>query len=218
MAIVPIKQIQMSQQDAINETAVSSSELNQASKKTLRRDLIARRLALTSEQKQLRSEQLTQELLAWLTECVEQTATIAMYWVFKGEVDLQALMDLWRAQGGKVLLPIVQAVNQPLAFAPYRGITSMQQGAYGILEPIYEEDELIFLPDMAALITPCVGFNSAGYRLGYGGGYYDRTLAFWQNEGLNLPVVLGVADQSAQVDFAVESFDRPMSFLALTDY
>ena len=217
MAIVPIKQIQMSQQEAINETAVSSSELNQASKKALRRDLIARRLALSSEQKQLRSEQLSQELLAWLAECVEQTATIAMYWAFKGEVDLQPLMDLWRAQGGKVLLPIVQAVNQPLAFAPYRGITSMQQGAYGILEPIYEEDELIFLPDMAALITPCVGFNSAGYRLGYGGGYYDRTLAFWQSEGLNLPVVLGVADQSAQVDFAVETFDRPMNFLALTD-
>ena len=217
MAIVPIKQIQMSQQEAINETAVSSSELNQASKKALRRDLIARRLALSSEQKQLRSEQLSQELLAWLAECVEQTATIAMYWAFKGEVDLQPLMDLWRAQGGKVLLPIVQAVNQPLAFAPYRGITSMQQGAYGILEPIYEEYELTFLPDMAALITPCVGFNSAGYRLGYGGGYYDRTLAFWQSEGLNLPVVLGVADQSAQVDFAVETFDRPMNFLALTD-
>lgn len=186
-------------------------------KAELRRTLLARRLALTPAQRQQRAEQLTRELLAWLTECVDATAAIALYWAFRAEIDVQALMDEWRARGGRVFLPIVQTRDAPLKFAPYRGLASMQQGAYGILEPMYEPHELVDRPDdLAVLCAPCVGFNVQGYRLGYGGGYYDRTLANWREQGVALPISIGVADAWAQIEFVPDAFDVSFDFLALT--
>ena len=225
MAIVPINAEQMSalQSECIisphnrgeNKAIEAQSS---APKAQQRRDLITRRIALTPQQRQMRSEQLTRELMAWLTDCVEQTATIALYWAFEGEIDLQPLMDRWRAQGGRVLLPIVHEKNAPLLFAPYRGLTSMQKGAYGILEPMYDENELIAASEgISILFAPCVGFNVAGYRLGYGGGYYDRTLGNWREQGAKLPVIVGVADAWAKIEFAPNEFDVPLDVLALTD-
>ena len=225
MAIVPINVHEVSRQRQVRSispqnngenkaTAAQSSEL----KAQQRRELIARRTALTPQQRQMRSEQLTRELMAWLTDCVEQTATIALYWAFEGEIDLQPLMDRWRAQGGRVLLPIVHEKNAPLLFAPYRGLTSMQKGAYGILEPMYDENELIAASEgISILFAPCVGFNAAGYRLGYGGGYYDRTLANWREQREKLPITVGVADDWAQVDLLPDEFDVALDVLALTD-
>ncbi len=186
-------------------------------KAELRRTLLARRLALTPAQRQQRAEQLTRELLAWLTECVEPNAAIALYWAFRAEIDLQTLMDQWRAHGGRVYLPIVQARDTPLKFAPYRGLASMQQGAYGILEPMYEAHELVDQPeDLAVLCAPCVGFNAQGYRLGYGGGFYDRTLTAWRARDIKLPITMAVADAWAQIEFVPDAFDVSFDFLALT--
>ena len=225
MAIVPINVDEVSRQRQAHSISPHNNGENKATvaqsselKAQQRRELIARRTALTPQQRQMRSEQLTRELMAWLTDCVEQTATIALYWAFKGEIDLQPLMDRWRAQGGRVLLPIVHEKNAPLLFAPYRGLTSMQKGAYGILEPMYEEGELSAASEaISVLFAPCVGFNAAGYRLGYGGGYYDRTLGNWRAQGAKLPITVGVADAWAQIDFAPNEFDEPLDVLCLAD-
>lgn len=218
MAIVPIKKGEMSHQMPEGNISPHNKSENKVAKANLRGQLLARRTALTPQQRQLRSEQLTRELMAWLTDCVEQTATIALYWAFKAEVDLQPLMDRWRAQGGRVVLPIVREKNAPLLFAPYRGLTSMHSGAYGILEPMYDEADLIASSEaISVLFAPCVGFNRAGYRLGYGGGYYDRTLANWREQREKLPITVGVADDWAQVDLRPDAFDVALDVLALTD-
>ena len=184
-------------------------------KAALRRTLLAQRMALTPEQRQRRAQQLTRELWAWLTECVEPNAAIALYWAFRAEIDLQALMDEWRARGGRVYLPIVQQPKAPLKFAPYRGLASMQTGAYGILEPMYEAHELCEHPDdLAVLCAPCVGFNAQGYRLGYGGGFYDRTLAAMQPH----PFTVGLGFTSGFVaHLQAEAHDIPLDAILNED-
>ena len=62
-----------------------------------------------------------------------------------------------------------------------------------------------------------MGFNVAGYRLGYGGGYYDRTLGNWREQGSKLPVTVGVAGAWAKIEFAPNEFDVPLDVLALAD-
>ena len=214
MAIVPIKTAQVCRSAVKADIETHNLGENKAE---LRRALLARRMALTPEQRQRRSQQLTRELWAWLTECVEPNAAIALYWAFRAEIDLQTLMDQWRAHGGRVYLPIVQQPKAPLKFAPYRGLASMQQGAYGILEPMYEAHELVDQPeDLAVLCAPCVGFNAQGYRLGYGGGFYDRTLANWRERDIKLPITMAVADAWAQIEFVPDAFDVSFDFLALT--
>ncbi len=214
MAIVPIKTAQVCRSAVKADIETHNLGENKAE---LRRVLLARRVALTPEQRQRRSQQLTRELWVWLTECVEPNAAIALYWAFRAEIDLQMLMDQWRAHGGRVYLPIVQQSKAPLKFAPYRGLASMQQGAYGILEPMYEPHELVDQPeDLAVLCAPCVGFNAQGYRLGYGGGFYDRTLANWRERDIKLPITMAVADAWAQIEFVPDAFDVPFDFLALT--
>ena len=215
MAIVPIKSGKVCHLTA--QSGIETHNLGE-NKAALRRALLARRMALTPEQRQRRAQQLTRELWAWLTECVEPNAAIALYWAFRAEIDLQALMDEWRARGGRVYLPIVQQPKAPLKFAPYRGLASMHAGSYGILEPMYEAHELCEQPDdLAVLCAPCVGFNAQGYRLGYGGGFYDRTLANWRAQGMQLPITVGVADAWAQIDFLPDAFDVPFDMLCLAD-
>lgn len=218
MAIVPIN-VDNVCRSVVREGTVSLLEAESDSNKAqLRRALLARRMALTPEQRQQRSAQLTRELLAWLTECVDSTAAIALYWAFRGEIDLQMVMDRWRAQGGRVYLPIVYQANAPLKFAPYRGLASMQRGAYGILEPMYAVEELVDQPDdLAAMLVPCVGFSAQGYRLGYGGGYYDRTFAQWRELGLKCPIRMGVADEWARIEFEPDAHDTALDLLCLAD-
>lgn len=216
MAIVPINIDNVCDSLVAEHARLPSSAEHKAQ---WRRELLARRVALTPEQRQQRSAQLTRELRAWLTEQLEPTAAIALYWPFKGEIDLQALMEHWCGQGGRVYLPIVHQANAPLQFASYRGLDAMRKGAYGILEPIYEPSELTDRPaDLAVLFAPCIGFNAQGYRLGYGGGYYDRTLASWRaNADRAMPITVGVADASAQIDFAPDRYDLPLDYLCLAE-
>lgn len=184
-------------------------------KVALRRILLERRNAMSIEQRRARDGLIQGELSKWLVQQLGTNATIALYSAFRGEVDLSEMADGWRAAGGRVLLPLVQAKNEPLVFAPYRGVAHLRVGRFGILEPQASENDWVSEPNqIAALVMPCVGWHSQGYRLGYGGGYYDRTLAQWQSK-LRIPLLIGVADAWAQVTFSVETHDRRLDVLCV---
>ena len=113
-----------------------------------------------------------------------------------------------------MLLPIVREKYAPLVFARDTGAEDWVQGAYGILEPRCVPEDWVHEPsNISAVILPCVGFTREGYRLGYGGGYYDRTLAHWQAQGWTLPTLIGVAHKEGQVDFAPEAHDIAMDLI-----
>lgn len=136
----------------------------------------------------------------------DKPTSIALYWPIRGEPDLMPLAHELIDAGFVVLLPVVAEKSAPLAFAPYTKETKLKRGAYQIIEPELPIDAAL-KPDL--VVIPCVGFNQDKYRLGYGGGYYDRTLAKWRHEGLSV-FTLGVAYEFARVEFEAGSHDLPL--------
>jgi len=100
------------------------------------------------------------------------------------EPDLRAAFAQLAARGVKLALPVVTAPAAPLAFAAWAPGDALVKDALGVSVPA----SLDLVPCPQALLIPCVGFNAARFRLGYGGGYYDRTLAV-----VPRPLTVGIA-------------------------
>jgi 5-formyltetrahydrofolate cyclo-ligase len=94
------------------------------------------------------------------------------YWPMRGEYDCRPLLHRWIEAGGAVALPAVIAPGLPLEFRPWRPGARMEAGRW---ETTHPAEGPSVVPDL--LLVPLVGFDATGHRLGYGGGFYDRTLA-----------------------------------------
>lgn len=99
-------------------------------------------------------------------------APVGFYWPFRGEVDVLPLMKRHVAAGGRAALPVVVERNRPVAWWEWTPDAKMEPGLWNIPVPAERRP---LAP--AILLVPLLGFDAAGYRLGNGGGYYDRTLA-----------------------------------------
>jgi 5,10-methenyltetrahydrofolate synthetase len=97
---------------------------------------------------------------------------ISFYWPFKGEPDLRSLMRELAAAGIAVALPVAIRLGEPLTFRPWQRGAPMERGLWDIPIPATTTEVV-----PRTLIAPVVGFDAADYRLGYGGGFFDRTLA-----------------------------------------
>jgi len=139
-------------------------------RKTARTALIAQRLALPGEVRRERGERAKRHLL----ESADLSAfeTLGIYWPIRGEINLRDLARRHIAAGGRVGLPVVVTRAAPVEFWHWEPGCEMRKGLWDI--PIPAERHPVH-PN--ALLIPLVGFDREGFRLGYGGGYYDRTLA-----------------------------------------
>lgn len=97
---------------------------------------------------------------------------IGFCWPYRNEYDARHLLAQLRRQGAITALPVVVAPKAPLQFREWRPGVTMQTGVLGIPFPV---GTAAVQPDM--FLIPVVAFDAGGYRLGYGGGYFDRTLA-----------------------------------------
>lgn len=116
---------------------------------------------------------------------------LSAYWPIKGEPDLRPLMADLHAQGVIIALPVVEVKAAPLAFRRWTPETRMVRGDWNI--PVPPPDANRLTPDIA--LAPVVGWDAAGFRLGYGGGYFDRTLAALRPR----PFAIGIGLQAAQI-------------------
>lgn len=135
-----------------------------------RAELIERRIALPQQQRAEFSERIR-----WtITEAFPQLegALVGFYWPIRGEVALHGLVRALIEAGARAALPVVVAKQQPLEFRAWQPGARMARGVWNI--PIPAAGQVV---RPGALLVPLVGFDSRGYRLGYGGGFYDRTLA-----------------------------------------
>jgi len=132
--------------------------------------LIAARLALPEQEREAATARITDGLDA-LVGTVEGTV-VSAYWPFRAEPDLRPWLRGIIARGGRCALPVVVEKGRPLEFRLWRPGDRLVQGVWNIPIPA---DGAPVIPDI--VIAPVVGFDRSGFRLGYGGGYFDRTLA-----------------------------------------
>jgi 5,10-methenyltetrahydrofolate synthetase len=175
-------------------------------KKRLRAELIQARQSLPD--RQARVDALQRVLRIWL---VGRTDTvIGAYWPIKGEFDALPALHRWKEDGElqgnsqrlRIGLPVVNKAHKTLTFHAWYPGCPMEEDAYGIPKP---KDTELVVPTL--LFVPCVGYGAGGYRLGYGGGFYDRTLATLQPK----PFTVGLGFTNAYVDdLEPEPHDQPL--------
>jgi 5-formyltetrahydrofolate cyclo-ligase len=127
---------------------------------------------------------------------------LGVYWPFQAEFDPRPLIDWLIAQGSAVALPAVIDKKGPLEYRAWRPGDPLVDGVWNIPVP---EKRNIVIPQ--AVLAPLVGFDRQGYRLGYGGGYFDRTLAALAPR----PRAIGVGFELLQIETIYpQPFDFPM--------
>ena len=154
----------------MNEPASMDWKDISAWRKAQREHWIAWRGAVAETQGAVWGEAMTTSLCAMLP--APQKTVIGFCWPFKAEFDARYAVRHWRERGAVAALPEVTGKGQPLRFSQWWPGAPMRRGVYDIPVP---DGTSVVLPDIA--IVPMNACDGRGYRLGYGGGYFDRTLA-----------------------------------------
>jgi 5-formyltetrahydrofolate cyclo-ligase len=139
-------------------------------RKEERRRQIERRLAIDAGERQRCSGQIAAHLDRLLGAVAGRS--VSVYWPFRGEPDLRPWMRDLCARGATCTLPVVVEKGKPLQFRAWHPGARLASGVWNIPFPA---DGAEVVPDV--VIAPVVAFDDACYRLGYGGGFFDRTLA-----------------------------------------
>ena len=161
----------------------------QAWRKSVRKKIIADRMAV--------SDALHRQWSLTISAALQQgfpglkKMNISLYWPFRGEYDPRDAVRYFMEAGATLALPEVIDKNRPLCFREWWPDAPMRAGAYNIPVP---QGTPCIQPD--ALIVPMVGFDEQGYRLGYGSGYFDRTLATYST----CTLTIGVAFELQRLD------------------
>jgi 5,10-methenyltetrahydrofolate synthetase len=139
-------------------------------RKAERQRLIRERQGIAADQRR----QWDKDIITALEQVIGDVEglVVSAYWPFRGEPDLRPLMANLSGKGARTALPVVVAKKQPLLFRVWKRGDRLDRGVWNIPFPA---DGDPVLPNV--VIAPLVGFDRAGYRLGYGGGFFDRTLA-----------------------------------------
>lgn len=169
-----------------------------------RTELIERRKAMPLDEQRASNERIGSLLLEGFPLLAGMT--IGFYWPFNGEVDPRVALHRLRERGARTALPVVVAKGTPLEFRDwYPGVES-DPGVFGL--PVPRTPKVV--PD--AVLMPPVGVDDRGYRLGYGGGYFDRTLASLSPQ----PLKIGLAREMSRIaTIDPQSWDIPMDFVIL---
>jgi 5,10-methenyltetrahydrofolate synthetase len=172
-------------------------------RKTERERLITLRLARPKEELEAAAVSVARRLDDILDSAPK--GFVSLYWPFRGELDLRPWMRALVKRGGRVALPVVVAKGQALVFREWTPGCRMTQGVWKIPIPA-EGPEVI----PSVVIAPLVGHDPQCYRLGYGGGFFDRTLAAITPKAL----AIGVGDGSGAIaSIYPQVYDIPMDII-----
>lgn len=144
--------------------------------------LLAQRQAMPLEERRRATQIVADKLDALVATC--RPAAIGLYWPIKHEINLLPWAEaLARRNNMTLCLPVVVTRNEPLEYWRWTQGEALARGIWDIPIPAHRD---VVTPDL--VLAPLVGFDQANYRLGYGGGYFDRTLASLARR----PVVIGI--------------------------
>jgi 5-formyltetrahydrofolate cyclo-ligase len=172
-------------------------------RKAERDRLIAARESLDAATRTLLRQRMDAHL--WHSFPGLAAAKLAFCWPIRGEYDARRLAQRLRERGALTALPVVVASRQPLVFREWHPGVPLASGPLGIPYPVGSD---LVVPTAALL--PMNGWDEAGYRLGYGGGFFDRTLASLAQK----PVVIGVSYELARMKtIRPQGWDIPMDWV-----
>jgi len=172
----------------------------------LRREKIAARLALSPADHADASERVRRQLVGLLA--AYPPGVLGFCLAVRGEVDCLPLVTELGVAGWSFVMPVVEVKNAPMRFRCWHPGAPMGTDPHGIPVPMTEES-----PPPKILLLPLVAWDADGYRLGYGGGYFDRTLAALETQGRR-PLTIGVGFDLARVDtIRPAPHDAPLDFI-----
>jgi len=177
----------------------TSNDSQQQGKMLLRNTLKARRRAIDPHLKRVWDDRIGARVLAWWR--ANPHVSLGVYWPLAGEPDLRPAYAEIAAEGVRLALPVVVERDAPLGFAEWVPGEPTEMDRLGVAVP----SDLRMIDRPPALLVPCLGFNAQGYRVGYGGGFYDRTLA-----PAPRPATVGIAYACQLVEFNGDVHDVPL--------
>lgn len=150
-------------------------------------------------------EEQDYEIVDTLLSQTQNAQVIAAYMAMRTEMDPIAAMEAWVRAGKTVVVPIIEGAGRPLRFHEWTPDCEMEEGAFGAFIP---KNTCALAPDF--VLAPLVAFDDSGTRLGYGGGFYDRTLADLRASSPTPYIGLAFDAQRADTPLPREATDIPL--------
>ena len=164
---------------------------------------LARRQAVPEAERRAADQRINELLLAGFPLLAGKV--IGFYWPFKGEADPRVALHRFRTRGARTALPEVVRKGAPLRFHEWRPGVPTAPGVFDL--PVPQGTEVV-VPEV--VLMPPIAFDARGYRLGYGGGFFDRTLAAISPQ----PLKIGVAREADRIaTIHPQPHDIPMDFV-----
>ena len=181
--------------------------------KALRQQLRQARRALDKHQHAQRSTAICQQLMNH--RAFRAAQHIACYLPNDGEADLGLLIEQADAMGKTVYLPVLSSIHHNrLHFLPYAPGDRLMANEFGIPEPLLTSRRVTAITRLDLVLTPLVGFDAQGNRLGMGGGFYDRTFAFMTRTRYQKPRLWAIAVESQCYELEANPWDVPIHGVA----
>ena len=199
------KTIKHSQPDLINPNNNPAAELRRLKR--------AQRQALSENDQQQHSRALCDNLIKHKSYRYSQH--VACYLANDGEIDPYVLIEHAWFANKNVYLPVLSPIKNSLYFAPYDEYSEFRLNRFNIAEPICHPSDWIKASQLDLLLLPLVAFDTNGNRVGMGGGFYDRTLAYLQHRcHWRKPTLMGLAHENQKTDhLKSQSWDIPLDYV-----
>jgi 5-formyltetrahydrofolate cyclo-ligase len=176
-------------------------------KSELRAAMRARRSAIPAGERAAAAAAIAERALAHLA--AQPGAAVAGFLSIGEEIDTLPTLSALAAAGHPLCLPVMQGKAAPLLFRAWAPGDAVTERMWGIREPLATKPAVV--PDV--LLVPLLAFDRAGWRLGYGGGFYDRTLRFLRQRGRGV-VAMGLAFDAQEVDAVPHlDYDEPLDWV-----
>lgn len=177
-------------------------------RKLMRAELLERRVALSADIRRMLGKRACARLLEFVD--IRAFKVLGFCWPIRGEFDVRGMAKQHLASGGQIALPVVVQKGSPVEFWRWQPGMTMQAGIWNIPIPKHRD---VVSPDV--VIAPLVGFDRWGFRLGYGGGYFDRTLG----AAVPRPYAIGLGYSSSSLPTIYpQPHDIPMNLIVTEEF
>lgn len=143
-------------------------------KEELRKKILSKRFKMSQGEVQTKSEVICRSLIS--SELFREAKIISLYSPIKREVRTENIFTAAKSEGKKVGFPVSNSDNTEITYYEVGDMSELFKGTYGIMEPSTDTKKMIKASDIDLIIIPGVAFDERGFRIGYGGGYFDRLL------------------------------------------